>query len=102
MVARLRQSGIKVLSCRGVLLFSRHLEVEANHLAPLLEADLRKAGFCINLDKSITNPTRDIRHLDFMLYFVHGTFTVPCDRWDTLQSGISDLVNVHVLSLASC
>jgi hypothetical protein len=59
------------------------------------------------MEKSTTKPTREIRRLGFMVNSIKGTFAVPCDRWDILQSCVSGLINarrgrVRARSLASC
>jgi hypothetical protein len=56
-------------------LFFRHPEADVLRLAPLQEADLRRVGFCVYLDKSTIVPTRKIRHLRFMVNSIADTFT---------------------------
>jgi hypothetical protein len=65
LVARWRHTGIKVIPYLDDFLFSGHLKEAVIHMAPLLEVDLLRATFCVNLEKSTTNPTRDIRHHGF-------------------------------------
>ena len=67
-------------------------ELQAAQEAGLILAEFREAGLCINVPKSMLQPSTQARSLGFLLDTVAGIFMVPQDRWDIFTTVVKRLL----------
>ena len=92
LVMKWRRDGLSVLPYLDDFLFGfRSNEAALSHRLRI-ESDFFRSGLRINFEKSEREPGHCRRHLGFMVDTTLGTFSVPQDRWERLQSDVSALL----------
>ena len=87
-----RREGLSVFPYLDDFLFGfRSDEAGISHRL-LIESCFFRAGLRINFEKSAQEPGHCRRHLGSMVDTILGTFSVPQDRWERLQSDVSALL----------
>ena len=89
----LRGSGVKVLNYLDDFLF--FLGTDPRDIKAARQIILRAfidAGLTINLNKSHLSPTTQLKSLGIIVDTLHGTFTVPDDRWNNFQGIVAQLL----------
>ena len=92
MVKRWRAMGIMIVTYLddGILLANSYQEALLH--AKIIKEDLLSAGFVLNQEKSIWEPTQKVKWLGFYLDSLNDVFEVPEDKLNRIKISINNLV----------